>query len=155
MREAGLSGRTVTIKVRLYDFTTLSRSSTLADPTDDVRVFVPAVRRLLAEVDTSAGVRLLGVGVSGLADWVQDDLFVESEQKDTDGGAADSADDLGATGSPTGVPPLGTDLPITGPPDRTFADRFPGRRNPGWQPGQDVWHADRGPGWVWGSGSVA
>ena len=81
MREAGLSGRTVTIKVRLYDFTTLSRSSTLADPTDDVRVFVPAVRRLLAEVDTSAGVRLLGVGVSGLADWVQDDLFVESEQR--------------------------------------------------------------------------
>ena len=48
--------------------------------------------------------------------------------------------------------PLGTDLPVTGPPDRTFADRFPGRRNHGWQPGQDVWHADRGPGWVWGSG---
>ena len=91
MREAGLSGRTVTIKVRLYDFTTLSRSSTLADPTDDVRVFVPAVRRLLAEVDTSAGVRLLGVGVSGLADWVQDDLFVESEQPTPDGGPAGGA----------------------------------------------------------------
>jgi len=40
----------------------------------------------------------------------------------------------------------------TGPADRTFADRFPGRQLPGWQAGQDVWHRDLGPGWVWGSG---
>ena len=33
--QARLSGRTVTIKVRLHDFTTLSRSSTLSSPTDD------------------------------------------------------------------------------------------------------------------------
>jgi len=78
MRDAGLSGRTVTTKVRLYDFTTLSRSTTMTDPTDDVRVLAPAARRLLADVDTSGGVRLLGVGVSGLADWVQDDLFVDA-----------------------------------------------------------------------------
>jgi hypothetical protein len=32
-------------------------------------------RRLLADVDTSAGVRLFGVGVTALADFVQDDLF--------------------------------------------------------------------------------
>jgi DNA polymerase-4 len=31
--------------------------------------------RLFREVDTSGGIRLLGVGVSGLADWVQRDLF--------------------------------------------------------------------------------
>ena len=34
LRKQGLSGRTVTIKVRLHDFTTLSRSSTLASPID-------------------------------------------------------------------------------------------------------------------------
>ena len=39
----------------------------------------------MADLDTSGGVRLLGVGVSGLADWIQEDLFgeignVEDEQ---------------------------------------------------------------------------
>ena len=34
MRKNGFSGRTVSIKVRLHDFTTLSRSTTLASPTD-------------------------------------------------------------------------------------------------------------------------
>ncbi|HWG92896.1 MAG TPA: DNA polymerase IV, partial [Mycobacteriales bacterium] len=77
----GLSGRTVTVKVRAHDFTTLSRSATLAGPTDDVRVVCRTARRLLEEVDTTAGVRLLGVGVSGLADWTQDDLF---EREDAD-----------------------------------------------------------------------
>ena len=75
LRADGLSGRTVTVKVRSHDFTTASRSATLAAPTDDLRVVRRVVRRLLDEVDTTAGVRLLGVGVSGLADWTQDDLF--------------------------------------------------------------------------------
>ena len=34
LRKHGLSGRTITIKVRLHDFTTLSRSTTLPSPTD-------------------------------------------------------------------------------------------------------------------------
>jgi DNA polymerase-4 len=71
----GLSGRTVTIKVRLHDFTTLSRSTTLPSPTDHAGTIARLARSLLEELDTSGGVRLLGVGVSGLADWIQDDLF--------------------------------------------------------------------------------
>jgi DNA polymerase-4 len=78
MRKNGHSGRTVTIKVRLYDFTTLSRSSTLSSPTDDGATIARVARALLADLDTTGGVRLLGVGVSGLADWVQEDLFGES-----------------------------------------------------------------------------
>ncbi|WP_299929758.1 DNA polymerase IV [uncultured Nocardioides sp.] len=78
MRKNGHSGRTVTIKVRLYDFTTLSRSSTLTSPTDDGATIARVARALLADLDTTGGVRLLGVGVSGLADWVQEDLFGES-----------------------------------------------------------------------------
>ncbi len=78
-RLSGASGRTVTLKVRLHDFTTLSRSATLPAPTDDVRVVARLAARLFAEVDTSGGIRLLGVGVSGLADWVQQDLFSSSE----------------------------------------------------------------------------
>jgi DNA polymerase-4 len=38
-------------------------------------------RTLLAEVDTLDGVRLLGVGVSGLADWIQEDLFADDEEE--------------------------------------------------------------------------
>ncbi|MDO7869423.1 DNA polymerase IV [Nocardioides jiangxiensis] len=71
----GLSGRTISIKVRLHDFTTLSRSTTLPSPTDSATTIARLARTLLADLDTSGGVRLLGVGVSGLADWVQDDLF--------------------------------------------------------------------------------
>ncbi len=74
-----LSGRTVTVKVRLPDFSTHTRSATLPGPTDDGRVVARVGRRLLADVETGAGVRLLGVGVSGLADWVQEDLFSSTE----------------------------------------------------------------------------
>ena len=81
LRRHGLSGRTVSIKVRLHDFTTLSRSSTLGSPTDSAATIARLARALLADLDTSGGVRLLGVGVSGLADWVQEDLFGESEEE--------------------------------------------------------------------------
>ena len=76
---AGLSGRTITLKVRLYDFATLSRSVTLSAPTDDATVIERLAARLLREVDTTGGIRLLGVGVSGLADWVQRDLFADPD----------------------------------------------------------------------------
>jgi DNA polymerase-4 len=82
MRKNGISGRTITIKVRLYDFTTLNRSSTLTSPTDDGATIARIARSLLADLDTTGGVRLLGVGVSGLADWVQEDLFGETAEDD-------------------------------------------------------------------------
>ncbi|WP_125036417.1 DNA polymerase IV [Nocardioides sp. LS1] len=78
LRKHGLSGRTVSIKVRLHDFTTLSRSSTLHSPTDSTATIARLARGLLTDLDTSGGVRLLGVGVSGLADWIQEDLFGET-----------------------------------------------------------------------------
>jgi DNA polymerase-4 len=83
----GLSGRTVTLKVRLHDFTTLSRSSTLPSPTDSGSTIARVARALLTDLDLSGGVRLLGVGVSGLADWVQEDLFgVEEDEQDEEVG---------------------------------------------------------------------
>ena len=67
MRKNGISGRTVTIKVRLHDFTTLSRSSTLTSPTDDGATIARIARSLLGDLDTTGGVRLLGVGVSAVS----------------------------------------------------------------------------------------
>lgn len=75
LRTGGLSGRTVTLKMRHHDFETHTRSSTLPHPTDNARTLAATARGLLAGEDISNGLRLLGVGVSGLADWVQDDLF--------------------------------------------------------------------------------
>lgn len=80
LAKAHQSGRTVTIKVRLHDFTTMSRSSTLPAPTDNAALIARTARSLLAEIDTSGGVRLLGVGISGLADWVQEGLFGDAEE---------------------------------------------------------------------------
>jgi DNA polymerase IV len=87
LRKNGLSGRTITLKVRLHDFTTLSRSTTLRAPTDAGPTIARLARGLLAELDLTGGVRLLGVGVSGLADWIQDDLFGDDETDEDDASA--------------------------------------------------------------------
>ena len=84
LTKSGLSGRTVTLKVRLHDFTTLSRSSTLPSPTDSAATIARVARTLLTDLDLSGGVRLLGVGVSGLADWVQEDLFGDEDEEGAD-----------------------------------------------------------------------
>lgn len=67
LRSAGLAGRTVTLKVRFADFTTTTRSETLATPTDVARDLYRLARDLL--VTASSGerpVRLLGLGASSL-----------------------------------------------------------------------------------------
>ncbi|MGW0230511.1 DNA polymerase IV [Actinopolymorpha singaporensis] len=157
-----LSGRTVTVKIRLFDFTTYTRSATLAGPTDDVRVVNRLARRLLAEVDTSAGVRLLGVGVSGLADWVQEDLFGSAADVDLAVGprprAAADVDLVEAVGRPPAARRNPTADVRAGPGHGAEAgprsdQRVPGEPNPPrWSPGQDVMHTEFGPGWVWGAG---
>ncbi|MFK0120687.1 DNA polymerase IV [Streptomyces sp. NPDC090994] len=135
LREAGLSGRTIVLKVRRYDFSTLTRSETLRGPTDDPAVVAEAAARLLEAVDTTGGVRLLGVGVTGLADYTQEDLFAQAageragaEEPDQPSAPAEEAD-RGGTAEP--------DLP-------------PAERR--WPSGHDVRHAVYGHGWVQGSG---
>ncbi|QTD97213.1 DNA polymerase IV [Streptomyces cyanogenus] len=126
LRDAGLSGRTIVLKVRRYDFSTLTRSETLRGPTDDPAVIREAAARLLDPVDTTGGVRLLGVGVSGLADYTQEDLFAQAMPA----GAVEA-------------------------PEEAVAEAVAERAEPverQWRAGQDVRHAEYGPGWVQGSG---
>ncbi len=68
LRREGLAGRTVHIKVRTGDFTTFTRAVTLPAPTDLADAIVEAARRLYRERIAlgTKGVRLLGVGISGL-----------------------------------------------------------------------------------------
>ncbi len=67
LRRAAMRGHTVTLKVRFADFTTITRSGSHADPVAHAGEFVAAVRSLWRKVpDGVGGVRLLGVGVTGL-----------------------------------------------------------------------------------------
>ena len=69
LRRAEVAGRTVTIKVRFASFETVTRSSTLAAPTDRTHDVVRTSRQLLADLRLErVRVRLLGVGVSNLGD---------------------------------------------------------------------------------------
>ncbi|MEV8566531.1 DNA polymerase IV [Streptomyces sp. NPDC051322] len=133
LRAAGRSGRTVVLKVRRYDFSTLTRSETLRGPTDDPSVVREAASRLLEAVDTTGGVRLLGVGVTGLADFTQEDLFAQA--------AAERA----AEPEPEGE----AALPST---DETPAEEPQPPAPRRWPAGHDVRHSAYGAGWVQGSG---
>ena len=73
--KAELFARTVTVKVRWPDFSSVSRSRTLDGATDRVEVVGQVARELLDGLDTAGGVRLLGVGVSGLVEVAQEPLF--------------------------------------------------------------------------------
>ncbi|MFF0277657.1 MULTISPECIES: DNA polymerase IV [unclassified Streptomyces] len=141
LRASGHSGRTIVLKVRRFDFSTLTRSETLRGPTDDPVVVREAAGRLLEAVDTTGGVRLLGVGVSGLADYTQEDLFAQAE-------AEVAAASVEAGGGVAAVPvDSGGDAPSTA--GEGGADE-PAVRH--WAPGHDVRHAVYGAGWVQGSG---
>jgi DNA polymerase IV len=131
LRASAFSGRTVTLKLRRYDFTTLTRSQTLAQPTDDTRQIAATARRLLADAGAEGGLRLLGVGVSGLSLYAQGDLFAEGLLTDD---AEPVPAETAADEAPSDVPEA--ELPVE-------------RR---WWPGQDVRHEDLGAGWVWGRG---
>ncbi|MFF7212785.1 DNA polymerase IV [Streptomyces sp. NPDC008238] len=134
LRSAGRSGRTVVLKVRRYDFTTLTRSETLRAPTDDLSVVRETAARLLEAVDITGGVRLLGVGVAGLADFTQEDLFAQAAEREEE--AAD--EEAG---------------PSEGAPERPAEEvREPAPEERRWVPGQDVRHREYGAGWVQGSG---
>jgi DNA polymerase IV len=60
-----LRGRTIGIKVRLDDWTTVTRARTLDHATNDVEVIAPIALDLLRAYDPPRPVRLLGVRVAG------------------------------------------------------------------------------------------
>ncbi|MFJ8039947.1 DNA polymerase IV [Kitasatospora sp. NPDC096147] len=128
LHASGRSGRTVVLKVRRFDFSTITRSETLRSPTDDAVVIAETARRLAQQVDITGGVRLLGVGVAQLADFTQEDLFAQAEREELAAGAGE----------------------VAAPQDSEPVVEVAVVRQ--WRPGQDVTHGQLGPGWVQGSG---
>jgi DNA polymerase-4 len=118
----GRGARTVTVKLKKSDMTTLTRSTTLPYATADAAALVSLARRLLLDPRQIGPIRLLGVGFSGLSDVRQESLFPDLEH------SAETTDaDHGA------------DTPEE--PDTAS-----------WRIGDDVAHRDLGHGWVQGAG---
>lgn len=122
LAKAGLFARTVNLKVRTADFTTITKAYSLGGATDSPDTIARAGLELLSEVDVRPGVRLLGIGVSNFATAGQEVLF----------------DEFG----PSGVEPI----------HEVEIDTSAVRGRGGFYPGADVIHAEHGRGWVWGSG---
>lgn len=144
LARSSLFARTITVKARYHDFSTVTRSSSLPFATGDDMVVLREARRLLAALDVSGGLRLLGLGVSGLTGHAQDELSIDVvtqpdlllERPDV-GAAAPEVEESGAA----------REGQVSDGPDELLA-----RRRSGWRTGQDVVHEELGAGWVWGSG---
>ncbi len=92
----GAAARTVTVKARFSDFTTVTRAVSLPQPTTDPRPLLTAAEQALAAAaPTGEPLRLLGVGFSGLTGHAQltlafdgeDELSDDVAELDEDGGA--------------------------------------------------------------------
>jgi DNA polymerase-4 len=83
------------VTIRFGDWTTITRSHTLADASNATRVIASEARKLLASVsDTSRGVRLLGVRIENL---IGEGEFAVLWEDESDGHQIDEVVDAVAT----------------------------------------------------------
>ncbi len=84
LREKNRQGKTVNIKIRFHDFTTITRSKTLPQASCQTEQIWQVVQYLFNEAlaDRQIAVRLLGVGVSGFSSETisQGDLFAVDDK---------------------------------------------------------------------------
>lgn len=127
LEKDGRGARTVTVKLKKSDMSTLTRSATLAYATTEAATLIGTARRLLLDPVEVGPIRLVGVGFSGLTDTRQESLFPDLEQpqdiSDTHQ-APYPADPNTLATQPTSV----------------------------WRIGDDVTHPDHGHGWIQGAG---
>ena len=123
----GRAARTVTVKVRSADFTTVTRSETASVASTELGTLTAVAQRLALAALPAGGVRLLGVSLAGLVTEPPPALF--------DPALVD------ATGT---TPPTQSE-----PPREPHPTAAPER---GWRPGDDVHHPAHGQGWVQGAG---
>ncbi|MEI7717021.1 MAG: DNA polymerase IV [Mycobacterium sp.] len=124
----GRGARTVTVKLKKSDMSTLTRSATLPYAVTEPGALTALARRLLLDPREIGPIRLVGVGFSGLSYVRQESLFPDLELAEPDAESVDTATEAAFTG--TSESPDG----------------------PRWRVGDDVTHRDLGHGWVQGAG---
>ncbi len=114
LRRQEVAARTATLKVRFAGFTTITRSVTTPDPIETAPAFVAALRPILRGLDTSQGVRLLGVSGSNLVAPAQQlNLLADAGAPVRAAGAIDQIRDrfgAAAIGPASAVGPRGVDV---------------------------------------------
>jgi DNA polymerase IV len=126
----GRGARTVTVKLKKSDMSTLTRSATLPFATTEAGALVAVARRLLLDPREIGPIRLLGVAFSGLSDVRQESLFPDLELSMTE------SEDQSAETAVSEIAAM-------------FA---PGPADGAWRVGDDVTHRELGHGWVQGAG---
>jgi DNA polymerase-4 len=124
----GRGARTVTVKLKKSDMSTLTRSATLPYATTEPGALIAVARRLLLDPREIGPIRLLGVGFSGLSDVRQQSLFPDLEFTDAEPDTQHSVETA------------------------TEAMFAAGHEASPWRVGDDVAHPDFGHGWVQGAG---
>ncbi|HEV7649514.1 MAG TPA: DNA polymerase IV [Actinophytocola sp.] len=81
LRGRGLRGRTVSIKVRFADFTTITRSRTLPVATDVTQEIYRTACRLLDEQTPPGPVRLVGVRMEQLGEQGSEQLLLDAPER--------------------------------------------------------------------------
>lgn len=83
LNQKGIGTRTITLKVRFGNFQTLTRSVTLAQPTNSQAEIIKHVRMLTSQISFDQGVRLLGVSLSNLSETKSVQLTLDGLENDT------------------------------------------------------------------------
>jgi DNA polymerase IV len=122
----GRGARTVTVKLKKSDMSTLTRSATLPYATTEAAALIAMARRLLLDPREIGPIRLLGVGFSGLSDVRQESLFPDLDLSEPE--SHHSVETAAAA--------------MFGPSPEASP----------WRVGDDVTHHDLGHGWVQGAG---
>ena len=118
----GRGARTVTVKLKKSDMSTLTRSATLPYGTTELPNLLGTARRLLLDPVDIGPVRLVGVSFSGLSEVRQESLFPDLDQPE--------------------------EVSEQGAPQTRTADQ----PDLGWRIGDDVAHPEYGHGWIQGAG---
>jgi len=127
----GRGARTVTVKLKKSDMSTLTRSATLPYATTEAGALLALARRLLLDPHQIGPIRLLGVGFSGLSDVRQESLFPDLDLSQPESESHDSVETAA---------------------EAMFAPASEAWRAVPWRIGDDVSHPELGHGWVQGAG---
>jgi DNA polymerase-4 len=75
-----LKYKTVSIKLRFSDFTTITRSETLSEYSDDYMTAKKSAEKLLRGNISFRKIRLIGLSISNFSDDIQNTLFEDTEK---------------------------------------------------------------------------